>query len=97
MNIKEALQLLENAAISDVDDLKQIFSSEYKNLRKAIVKHAPHEVLDKLKEAKDFSVDCTLDKAKIIDESVHANPWLYIGGAALLAGLLGIIVGRSNK
>lgn len=97
MNIKEALKLLETAAASDADDVKEIFSSEYKNLRKAIAKHAPHALLDTLKEAKDFSVDYTVNKAKSVDRSVHDNPWYYIGGAAVLAGLIGLIVGRSNK
>ena len=97
MNVKEALQVLENAAASDVDDIKQIFSAEYKHLRKAMVKHAPHALWDKLKEAKAFTADYTVDKAKNIDKSVHENPWYYIGGAAVLAGLIGFIVGRSNK
>ena len=33
MNVKEALHVLETAAANDVDDVKQIFSSEYKNLK----------------------------------------------------------------
>jgi len=97
MNIQEAFQVLENAAASDVDDVKQIFSSEYKNLKKAMIKHAPHAVWDKLRDAKDFSVDYTVDKAKTIDKTVHDNPWYYIGGAAVLAGLIGFMAGRSNK
>jgi len=97
MNVKEALKVLENAAASDVDEIKEIFSSEYKHLRKALDKHAPHALWDKLKDAKEFSVDYTVEKAKTIDKSVHNNPWHYIGGAALLAGLLGFILGRSNK
>ena len=97
MNVKEALQVLENAAASDVDDIKQIFSSEYKHLRKAMATHAPHALWDKVKEAKDYTADYTVGKAKDIDKSVHESPWFYIGGAAILAGLIGFIVGRSNK
>ena len=97
MNVKEALHVLETAAASDVDEIKDMFSSEYKHLRKAFLTHAPHAVWDKLKEAKDFSVDYTLGKAKSVDRSVHDSPWYYIGSAAVLAGLIGFIVGRSNK
>jgi len=97
MNVKEALNVLETAAASDVDGIKEIFSSEYKHLRKALVTHAPHAMWDKLKDAKDFSVDYTVEKAQTIDKSVHDNAWYYIGGAALVAGLIGFIVGRSNK
>ncbi len=97
MNVKEALQILETAAASDADDVKQIFSSEYKHLRKALIAHAPHALWDTLKDAKDFSVDYTVEKAKTVDKSVHESPWFYIGGAALVAGLIGFIVGRSNK
>ena len=97
MNVKEAIQVLEKAAASDVDEIKDIFSSEYKHLRKALITHAPHAVWDKLKDAKDFSFDYTVDKAKTVDKAVHDSPWYYIGGAALVAGLIGFIVGRSNK
>lgn len=97
MNIKEALQVLENAAASDADELKQIFSSEYKHLRKAIVKHAPHALLDKVIEAKEFSLDYPFEKVKTIDKAVKSNPWAYIGGAALLAGLVGLILGKRDK
>ena len=97
MNVKEALHVLETAAANDVDDVKQIFSSEYKNLKKALTKHAPHALLDTFRDAKDFSVDYTVEKAKTIDRSVHNNPWYYIGGAAVLAGLIGFIAGRNNK
>jgi ElaB/YqjD/DUF883 family membrane-anchored ribosome-binding protein len=97
MNVKEAIQVLEKAAASDVDDIKDIFSAEYTHLRKAFDKHTPHAVWDKLRDAKDFSVDYTVDKAKTIDKSVHDNSWYYIGGAALVAGLIGFMAGRSNK
>ena len=97
MNVKEALHVLEAAAASDVDGIKDIFSSEYKHLRKALATHAPHALFDKLRDAKDFSVDYTVEKAKTVDRSVHENPWYYIGGAALVAGLIGFIAGRSNK
>jgi ElaB/YqjD/DUF883 family membrane-anchored ribosome-binding protein len=97
MNVKEAIQVLEKAAASDVDDIKDIFSAEYKHLRKALDKNTPHAVWDKLRDAKDFSVDYTVEKARTVDKSVHENPWYYIGGAALVAGLIGFIVGRSNK
>ena len=97
MNVKEALQVLENAAASDVNDIKQIFSSEYKNLKKAIAAHAPHAVWDEMKNAKGAAVDFTVDKAKEVDRSVREHPWHYIGGVALLAGLVGYLCGRSRK
>lgn len=97
MNIKEAIQTLENAAASDADELKQIFSSEYKHLRKALIKHAPHALFDKLMEAKEFTVDYPFEKVKSIDKAVKSNPWVYISGAALLAGLVGLILGRRDK
>ncbi|MCX6112731.1 MAG: hypothetical protein NTY22_05550 [Proteobacteria bacterium] len=97
MNVKEALQVLENAAASDVNDVKQIFSSEYKHLKKAIAAHAPHAVWDELKHAKGAALDFTVDKAKDVDKSVHEHPWHYIGGAALLAGMIGFLFGRSTK
>ncbi|MEI6080400.1 MAG: DUF883 C-terminal domain-containing protein [bacterium] len=97
MNVKEALNVLETAAAHDVDGVKEIFSSEYKHLRKALVTHAPHALWDKLKEAQEYSVNYTVDKAKTVDRSVRDRPWHYIGGAALVAALIGFIAGRNNK
>lgn len=97
MKIKEALQVLEAAAINDADDLKQIFSSEYKHLRKALIKHAPHALFDKFIDAKDFSIDYPIEKAKAIDKSIRKNPWPYIGVVSLLAVGLGFILGKKEK
>jgi len=97
MKIKEALQILEAAATDDIDDLKELFSSEYKHLRKALIKHAPHALFDKFMEAKDFSIDYPIEKVKAIDKSIRKNPWIYIGATSLLAIGLGFIIGKKEK
>jgi ElaB/YqjD/DUF883 family membrane-anchored ribosome-binding protein len=37
------------------------------------------------------------DVAGDIDQSVHRNPYAYIGGAALAALVFGFLLGRSRK
>lgn len=97
MNIKEALQVLENAASNGNENVKEIFSSEYKNLRKAFFVNVPKAVLDEFKQVKEAAIDLTMDEAKLINKSVHTHPWHYIGGAALIVGVLGFVFGRSSK
>ncbi|MBF0314851.1 MAG: hypothetical protein HQK50_02055 [Oligoflexia bacterium] len=97
MNVKEALQFLETAAANGDEEVENILSSEYQNLRKAIMKSAPHIAWDKIKQAKDTSMDYTVDTAKRIDQCVHERPWCYIGGVSLFTFALGLFLGKSTS
>ncbi|MBF0298258.1 MAG: hypothetical protein HQK51_06035 [Oligoflexia bacterium] len=97
MNVKEALKILESAAADGNDDIKNIFSSDYQNLRKAIMTSIPYLAWEKVKHAKDASVYFTVDKAKMLDKSVHKHIWCYIGGASLIAVSVGFLLGRGMK
>ena len=96
-SIKEALSILESAAAKDSHDLHKMLSSDYSHLKKAVFTSIPHAALDSLKEAKGKAVDYTVDKAKLLDESVHEHPWYFIGGTAVVATVLGFLFGRSLK
>jgi ElaB/YqjD/DUF883 family membrane-anchored ribosome-binding protein len=37
------------------------------------------------------------DQAVTVDRQAHKNPWAFIGGAALTALAVGILVGRATK
>ncbi|MBF0314853.1 MAG: hypothetical protein HQK50_02045 [Oligoflexia bacterium] len=82
MNVKEALQVLEEAAEEGSDEIKNIFSSEYKYLKRAITKNVP---------------PATWEKIKVLDKSIHNTPWYYIGGVTLIACGVGILLGKSMK
>jgi len=104
--IDEALKVLEAAAREKKDDLQRLVADKYVHLRDALGS-AEHSVLaslaavgkrtlDETRHAKDVSVE-TIRKAGIaVDDHVHANPWPYIGGAALTGLMLGYILGRKK-
>ncbi|MBF0298145.1 MAG: hypothetical protein HQK51_05460 [Oligoflexia bacterium] len=97
MNVKEALQVLESAAASGSEDIKSIFSSDYQNLMKTIMKSAPNLAWEKVKNAKEAAVDYTIDKTEVLNKCVHEHPWYYIGGAAFISVGIGFLLGRSMK
>ena len=48
-------------------------------------------------KVKELATEKAKVAAKAVDESVHNSPWLYIGGVAVGALLLGYILGRKSK
>jgi len=100
--LHEALKLLEEAAIEKRDDLKVVIGEKYSHLKDVVIetegKMARQLAIAKAKaaEAAAHAKEVTAEKAKVVDEHVHANPWPYIGGAAVAGLLLGYILGRSK-
>jgi len=54
------------------------------------------EALKLLEHAKEVSAEKVRKAAQAVDNQVHANPWPYIGGAAVIALLFGYILGRKR-
>ena len=106
-NISEALKLLEHAATQKKDELKNVLSGKYANLRSAIVENeesiaaslanAKARALDAVTHAKDVSIEKAREIARDVDQNVHQNPWPYIAGTAAVGLLLGYILGRNRK
>ena len=106
-NIAEALKLLEEAAKQKKGELKSAMTDKYMHLKNAIME-AEGSLVKSLSAAKTHAVEAAVhakevgvEKAKEIacdvDESVHRNPWPYIGGAAVIGLLLGYVLGRGRK
>lgn len=106
-NIAEALKLLEEAAKLKKDELKCVMSDKYTHLKNVIVE-AEGSLVKSLSAAKTHAIEVAahakevgVEKAKEIacdvDESVHRNPWTYIGGTAVVGLLLGYVLGRGRK
>jgi ElaB/YqjD/DUF883 family membrane-anchored ribosome-binding protein len=104
--ISEALRLLEEAAKEKKDELRHLASEKYTHLKEALVdtEHAAAEALsaaqkravEALVHAKDVSEEKIKKAASAVDHQVHANPWPYIGGTAVVALLFGYILGRKK-
>ena len=100
---EEALQLLNEAAKDKKDEIQGLLGDKYTHIKDAIEEMAS----DKAKEFKrlkktalaafDEGGEKFKEVAEDLDEKVHEDPWLYIGGAALGALLLGFILGSSKR
>lgn len=105
-NIAEALKFLEEAAKEKKDELRNLVSNKYTHLKTALVnvEHSGAEtlttaqkrVIDELIHAKEASTEKVKQAATAVDHHAHATPWPFIGGTAVVALLIGSILGRKN-
>jgi ElaB/YqjD/DUF883 family membrane-anchored ribosome-binding protein len=106
-NIAEALKLLEEAAEQKKDELKSVMSDKYTHLRSMIMEtekgvgktlaDAKKQAAEALLRAKELATEKSLEVARKVDQSVHSNPWPYIGSTAVIGLLLGFVLARSRK
>ena len=102
--IDEALHLLNQAAKDKKEDLQKLIGEKYSNIRSMFANDVTQsrETLHQLREsAEKFARDGRqkVERAATeLDKQVHANPWKYIGGAAVGALIVGFLLGgRSRK
>lgn len=56
-----------------------------------------HGYYEKAQDAKDRAVQKAKEKATQVDETVHRNPWPFIGGAAIFGFLVGLLMRFRKK
>ena len=102
--LTDALKLLEETAKEKKEELTTLLSDKYSNLKETL-SDSTHNVAEKLGDVKVKAADAATrareagaekakEVAKTLDENVHRNPWPYVGGTAVVALLLGYILGR---
>jgi ElaB/YqjD/DUF883 family membrane-anchored ribosome-binding protein len=52
-------------------------------------------IYETVKSAQEKTIETARDAAHSINESVHKNPWNYIGGAVLVGFFAGLLARRS--
>lgn len=94
--INEALELLNAVARDRKSELEAAVQDKYadfKSLMSVLGERARSRVEDKLETGKNMIVDAAGD----VDRRVHRNPWAYVGGAAAVGLLLGLLLSRSRR
>jgi len=96
VKIHEALELLDAAAADGHSDLRDIIGDGYESLRdfaSSLGADAQREVMGVYRSGKTK----VRAAAHQVDGHVHNNPWSYIGGAAAVGILIGVLIARSRR
>ena len=93
MKLHEAMDLLNEAAQEKRDELHSLFNEKYTDLR-TVLEEASDESVGRIRRMGEAVSTRVRTTVASVDESVHKNPWPYIGGAALGALIVGFSLGR---
>ncbi|MGB5106717.1 MAG: DUF883 C-terminal domain-containing protein [Candidatus Zixiibacteriota bacterium] len=94
--INEALEMLDATARDRKLALQSAMENKYFHLTAmlgSITGQLKHRVTEKYESGKQKAVDAAVS----VNKSVHKNPWVYVGGAAVGAMLVGFFLGRSRR
>ncbi|MGI6495381.1 MAG: DUF883 family protein [Kiritimatiellia bacterium] len=104
--IAEALDTLEQTCKEKKEVISEMLSSKYANLRETLIDAgkasgaAAGEVAARTREALANAYDVGQEKIKraagAVDSQVHATPWPFVGGVALVSLMFGYILGRTR-
>jgi ElaB/YqjD/DUF883 family membrane-anchored ribosome-binding protein len=91
--LHEAMTLLNEAAQAKRDEVRALIDEKYSDLR-SVFDDAADASAGWVRKTGGMVVGNAKKAASTVDESVHENAWLYVGGAAFGALLLGYVLGR---
>lgn len=94
--INEALELLNSVARDKKAELQAAMENKYSDLSDVVTSFS-EQMKSRASESFEAGKKKVADVAGDIDQSVHRNPYAYIGGAALAALVFGFLLGRSRK
>lgn len=94
--IREALELLNAVAADQRDDLREAISDRYSSLKDAVAEMG-NSTQNRVSNIYATGKTKVREAAHVVDDNVHSNAWLYIGGTAVAALLLGYVLGRSKS
>jgi ElaB/YqjD/DUF883 family membrane-anchored ribosome-binding protein len=94
--INEALELLNSVARDKKAELQAAMENKYADLS-SVVSSFANRMKSQAVEKYEVGKQKVVDVASDIDKSVHKNPWAYIGGAAVVGLVFGLLLGRSRR
>jgi ElaB/YqjD/DUF883 family membrane-anchored ribosome-binding protein len=100
--IREALDLLNQAASESKAELKEILASKHTDLESLLkligaeVRGAAHLGAERLDEMREAGEAKLRDAADLLDRKVHDEPWRMLGWATVGALVFGYILGSRD-
>ena len=93
--LDEALASLNEAAKDRREDLQKLISEKYTDLGSAFG-GAAHASANWVSEQGREVGDTAKLAASTVDHSIRNHPWYYVGGAALVGVVIGLLVGHQR-
>jgi ElaB/YqjD/DUF883 family membrane-anchored ribosome-binding protein len=94
--IEEALELLNELAKEKRDELKGMIAEKYGSLKTALG-GVGENLGDHVRETYAQGEEKLKEMVSKVDDTVHKNPWPFIGGTALGFLILGYLFGKPRK
>lgn len=100
--ISDALKLLDEAAAEKRDDIANLISEKYHNLRDSIhdiepaIKRATTNVLSFAADAKEMGEQKVAEAVQKLDKDAHKNPWSYVAAAGVGGLVVGLLFSRRS-
>ena len=92
-DLHSAMALLNDAAQKKRDEVRDLITGKYEDLRSVIADGA-HASTGWIRHTGEAVAGTAKRAASTVNDSIHENPWPYIGSAALGALILGFWMGR---
>ena len=91
-SLSEAIERLENATHSKVEDFKTLLEKDYSEVRRTLDELKPH--LDTLKGKIESETKKTKDQ---VEDQIKDSPWATLGAVGIVAFIIGWIFGQNRK
>jgi len=102
--IAEALRLLDEAARNRKDEVRELVTGKYADLKGAMspadqagLAGMQRRAVEAAMRARALAAEKARKIAGQVDEQVHQNPWPYIAGTAIVAFVAGYLLGRRHE
>ena len=89
--LEDALKIIRDGASETKDELQDLLNDKYQDVR-TWLEDAGDESSAKVRSFAKRGAKAARGAAKDVSESIHENPWAYVGGAALVGLAVGYLI-----
>ena len=102
--LADAMKTLDELAMQEKDEIKDLLSSQYRNLRKTLleiepevrgsIRHASEKISEFAHSTREAAAKTVKQIGHDVDEKAHEMPWVFMGISALVAAVGGFALGQ---